>query len=96
MVLQRYARTMQDFAEHGEAEGLHPRALNASTKTAENPERITSIAGSIPGLSHDGYRGNESERYYAQALQCLRQAPTASTPDLALIKNNVGCLHLEA
>jgi len=47
---------MQDFAEYGEAERLHPRAVNASTKLTENPERITSIAGSIPGLNHAGYR----------------------------------------
>ena len=83
---------MQDFAEYGEAERLHTRAVNASTKLTENPERITSIAGSIPGLNHAGYRGNESERYYGQALLCLRQVPVASTPDIALIKNNVGCL----
>lgn len=87
---------MQDFAGHGKAERVHARALHASTKTAENPERLTSIAGSIPGLDHDGYRGNKSARYDVQALPCLRPAPTASTPAIALIKSNLGCLHLAA
>jgi DNA-binding winged helix-turn-helix (wHTH) protein len=75
---------MQDFAEHGEAERLHPRALNASTKTAENPERITSIRKIY---AFDRFTLDPRERRLIHAGDHVALAPKVLDTLIVLVQN---------
>jgi len=71
-------------------EKLLPGALNA------DPAAAGALLNVIASLEHTRNRDDEAERYYSECLRFLHQAQRPVSVDAALVKANLGFLHLEA
>jgi tetratricopeptide (TPR) repeat protein len=60
------------------------------------PAAAAALLGAIGGLEHARNRDHEAESYCVRSLQLFQKANGPVSVDAALMKNNLGCLRVEA